>query len=801
MKLTACHIENFGKLSDFSMNFSSGINVINESNAWGKSTLAAFLKAMFYGFDSKKDAKAFEKERNLYRPWQGGTFGGQVDFEINGKSYRISRTFGRTEKTDTFHLYDLSTNLEVNTYSSDIGTEIFDLDSASFKRSIYIAQNDCSTGTSDAINAKLGNLAENTDDINNFESANKQLKEILNALTPDRVTGSLKKRKNYITQLTQELKTFHSAQEGLEEVKAKEQEISSEIEDLVRMRKNYTDALVIASEESRKEALRQQYQALCEDVDGKEQALQAFQEIFPIRVPEESEFAQQLQNIQEMTSLSALLKKSELSDEEKGQYDKFLEMFELKIPKDEELEETLAKMSEIDKQKEEIAAQEARLHIYEEELKEKQEPIKEETSSGYGIPISMGAGILLAGVMAILLDVFNVKVIARINPQYLLIGGIMAVVCGIIVICIGVVSRSKKSKEKEARLNAWKEKEDKLQQNVDTLSKEIQSMKDELQKLHDVISEFFETYKIECQPTEYKAQLYELKNQLQEYMRLTDRIEENEVLHEEYDGFRKEVLAFASELSLMSGEDVFAKLPDMQKKVTEYYMAETALQEAIAKKEAFENAQDKSFWTKESLCPYSIEELNEMIQQADEKLDSLKISKNQYRKQIEELQEQLDLRDEKSAELQEQLELQESEAEKYRLVKMTQEFLQKAKEQFTAKYMKPISEGFAKYYEILTMDEKENWIVDANITLKVKEQGELRDIGWLSAGCQDLIGICMRLALIEVMYKEEKPFLIFDDPFVNLDKQKVTRGNQLLVNVAREYQIIYFTCHDSRSPL
>ena len=781
------------------MNFSSGINVINESNAWGKSTLAAFLKAMFYGFDSKKEAKAFEKERNLYRPWQGGTFGGQVDFEIDGKSYRISRTFGRTEKTDTFHLYDLSTNLEVNTYSSDIGTEIFDLDSVSFKRSIYIAQNDCSTKTSDAINAKLGNLAENTDDINNFETANKKLKDILNALTPDRVTGSIKKRKNYITQLTQELNTFSTAQERLEEITKKEQDVSLEIEDVIQMRKNYTDAFVIASEENKKQALRQQYQALCEAVEEKEQTLQAFQEVFPIRVPKEAEFTQQLQNIQEMTALSALLKKSELSEEEKQQYDTFLEMFEVSVPTEEDVEEMLAKTAKIDSQKEEIAAQEARLRIYEEESKETWEPTKEETDNGYRIAIFMGLGDVIAGVIAIVLNVSNVKV--GIEPQYLFIGGVVAIGFGLLISGIGLLSRSKKRKQLEAKRKAWNEKEEKLHQNTESLSKEIQSMKEDLEKLQSDSKVFLETYKIECESNEYKAQLYELKNCLQEYARLTERIEENEVMHEEYEEFRQELLSFASELCLPMDGDICTELPKLQKKVMEYDMAEVALQEAIFKKKAFEEAQEKSFWTKEALCPYSIEELNEMIQQSDEKLDNLKISKNHYRKQIEELQEQLDLRDEKSVELQEQLKLQEDETEKYRIVKMTQEFLQKAKEQFTAKYMKPISQGFAKYYELLTMEEKENWMVDANITLRVKEQGELRDIGWLSAGSQDLIGICMRLALIEVMYKDEKPFLILDDPFVNLDKQKVMRGNQLLVNVAREYQIIYFTCHDSRSPV
>ena len=115
--------------------------------------------------------------------------------------------------------------------------------------------------------------------------------------------------------------------------------------------------------------------------------------------------------------------------------------------------------------------------------------------------------------------------------------------------------------------------------------------------------------------------------------------------------------------------------------------------------------------------------------------------------------------------------------------------------------MDPISNGFSKYYRMLTGDAQADWVIDANINLKVREQGELRDTRWLSAGYQDLIGVCMRLALVEAMYKEEKPFLILDDPFVNLDREKVECGNKLLLEVADEYQVIYFTCHDSRSPM
>lgn len=126
MKLRSCHIDNFGKLSDLHLEFQDGVNLFHEPNAWGKSTLAAFLRVMFYGFDSKRESGLFDKERVVFRPWQGGTYGGELDFSYQGKEYRISRTFGKTEKTDVFHLYDLSTNLECHDFSSEIGSEFSD---------------------------------------------------------------------------------------------------------------------------------------------------------------------------------------------------------------------------------------------------------------------------------------------------------------------------------------------------------------------------------------------------------------------------------------------------------------------------------------------------------------------------------------------------------------------------------------------------------------------------------------------------------------------------------------------------
>lgn len=85
MRLLTCHIENFGKLSDFSYDFADGYNAFVLPNGAGKSTFAAFIRVMFYGFAGETKRTELEKERKRYQPWQGGTYGGQLTFTADGE--------------------------------------------------------------------------------------------------------------------------------------------------------------------------------------------------------------------------------------------------------------------------------------------------------------------------------------------------------------------------------------------------------------------------------------------------------------------------------------------------------------------------------------------------------------------------------------------------------------------------------------------------------------------------------------------------------------------------------------------
>ena len=75
MQLISYHIDNFGKISNENFNFQDGINPLIEKNGYGKSTIAAFIKAMLYGMESVKSNSKDFKERTHYAPFNGQSYG------------------------------------------------------------------------------------------------------------------------------------------------------------------------------------------------------------------------------------------------------------------------------------------------------------------------------------------------------------------------------------------------------------------------------------------------------------------------------------------------------------------------------------------------------------------------------------------------------------------------------------------------------------------------------------------------------------------------------------------------------
>ena len=169
MRLLSLHIDAFGKLSDFKLDFDAGLTEIMQENGYGKSTVAAFIKAMLYGLpDNRK--RGIANERKFYAPWSGGDFGGTLDIETEKGRFRIGRRFSPSGK-DSFELLSLETGLDVDDYGENTGFDIFGLDAESYEKSTYLPQRRVETEITDSIGARLTGLLEQSDDMLNFESA------------------------------------------------------------------------------------------------------------------------------------------------------------------------------------------------------------------------------------------------------------------------------------------------------------------------------------------------------------------------------------------------------------------------------------------------------------------------------------------------------------------------------------------------------------------------------------------------------------------------------------------------------
>lgn len=801
MKLIACHINNFGKLSNLNINFNDGVNIINEPNGWGKSTLAAFLKAMLYGFDTKKEPGAFEKERKLYKPWQGGTYGGELDFETDGVAYRVVRTFGMTEKQDDFHLYRLKTMVECDDFSTMLGEELFDLDRNSFKRTIYIAQADCMFAPSDGINAKLGNLAENTNDINNFETASADIKDMMNKLSPNRITGSIKKRVNTITAIEQDLKKYQAADEAAAQLSEKINEKNAQKKELMNIRAEYGKALQVASAESRKQALRANYEQICHTVEEKEKLYRESMEQFHGNVPSEADLRDKMRQANDLDSLRAVEHNLDFSQEDEQYIDELSTVFKEGVPSDDGLDEMQKKVANIAAVKNEYGRMELKLSQMQslarmsDDDEEMEKPEKTRLVPGGIVVMIVGLVAAAAATIFSLNEKYNVMEI-----MLLVLGGIGALMAlgGVVMLVAGI---RKNNKLQRAYIRKAAEREENKKQKeapIKELTEQLEEIQSGIATMESEVSQFYDRFGMEAQPDQYQEKLFELRSKAHDYNRFTEQISKKAQTRADRQKLESEITDYLKEYGCDPTEDYTQSLSRLKSSLAECGFARENLDSARTKKEQFEAENDMENILSSDECPYSLDELNDMISKVETSLEEIRSSLTQYARQMDDLQEQLDMRDEKEQEYRNCQQIQAEEKHKYEILKLTSEYLLKAKEQFTARYMAPIANGFQKYFGILTENTDRNWQVDANISLKVKEQGQLRDVRTMSAGYQDLIGICMRFALVDAMYPDEKPFLILDDPFVNLDDEKLARGKQMLIALEREYQVIYFTCHGSR---
>ena len=224
MKLIKCEVYAFGKLKNFKYDFTNGLNTIKQDNGWGKSTLASFIKAMFYGISgSKRDIEG--NERKKYRPWNStDMFGGSVNFLWRDKEYRIERFFGKKESEDTVKLFDVNTGKQFQN-TENLGARIFQIDEEGFFSTTYFSQKDLEVKSNTSLTAKFNEVSD-TQDSEMFDTAVAKLLKEKNNYQYSGNRGYIPDTKRAIFDVAEKIERAKAYREDI----AKAKEISKELE-------------------------------------------------------------------------------------------------------------------------------------------------------------------------------------------------------------------------------------------------------------------------------------------------------------------------------------------------------------------------------------------------------------------------------------------------------------------------------------------------------------------------------------------------------------------------------------------
>ena len=875
MRLIDCYINNFGKISDKSFEFSSGINSFCYDNGWGKTTLCTFIRVMLFGFKNENKRDALENERKKYKPWVKGLYGGKLTLEAEGKKYVIARTFGDKVSEDNCEIREYETNKLTDELGTNPGQVLFGIDADSFVRSAYVSQSECGYQITDGINAKLGNLADNTDDINNYEKVMKKLTDKINELTPNRKTGSLKRINETITKLKSEIgaraaleSEYFELTERINAVKKQESEIKQSLaelgqkmdsENLLREKmseKKEYEGLIKSKAEREKEVadikaefkgkepeekLLRNYLEDCTLLSKKKGELESYRlskeekeffdklgRDFAGQIPGEEEVEKITSNIGKINVLEKEISDCEVPYEDKKRLEQLDKYFSESVPTVEEIDKMLSIVSYKSDVMSSVSAKETNLKIMEQTYEEK----CGEQHNGYVKRRSML--LILAGVTAAVGAALGFLISALLFSVLLL--PVVFIICAVIpekkpeTDRLLIKTREDLEKDKASLIEAdrqleefknkysWPYEDTQISYSLMDMKKAVAEyrtlksmngnknadlLRNDRDSLRELVYDFLNKYRVVVPGNEISEGLHKFIDKRKDYIYLKNKFDKYASVEAEITLLDKKISEFLVSMGITEKDDsAYGKeITRMLGRLAVYNNTKEELNKVIRAKQEFEENNpdyEQLLMIQEDKETTPVSQINEERIQKDALLEEVRETLQNYNKKSEELSALLSQISEKEEELDRTRIQYASEYDSYNDYCKVRDYLSKAKEIMTNKYTGPIRDGFAGYYETVANTGSEDFHLDSSINVTKEEAGMQRNIGCLSRGQQDLVYLCMRLALVDAMYKEEKPFIVLDDPFTNLDSDKQSRGRQLLEEVAGKYQVIYFTCHESR---
>ena len=305
------------------------------------------------------------------------------------------------------------------------------------------------------------------------------------------------------------------------------------------------------------------------------------------------------------------------------------------------------------------------------------------------------------------------------------------------------------------------------------------------------IAQFFAGFGMEIPPRQFPAGLARLEHQLQ-YSGQVKHREAELAIH------RKELADFFTRCGLVFDGDFRVRLRQMRDDRREMQALLARKHEVTGHLEQLER-EHPEILMQPATAVEDVQPLRQQEQHLRETCSSMTETLLQQKQELQHLQtqtEQIPSIQDELARLQGQMA---EDREKARILDETMILLQQARERLSTNYMDTIRSRFGWYMMQLEASCGEQYLIDTDFQVYPERMGQMRELAYFSAGQTDLVMLCMRLALVDALFREENMFVILDDPFVNLDEAHTAQGCKLLRNLAAKRQILYLTCHSSRS--
>lgn len=762
MKLLKCHIENFGKLANFDFQFNESLNILNEENGWGKTTFATFIKSMFYGLPSTTKRNLDENERKKYLPWQGGNFGGSIEFELNGKCFKIVRFFGKNSSEDSFELIDLATGKVSKEYSENIGEEIFSLDEDAFERSAFLPQKALNSLVSESISNKLTNLIHGTNEQFNLDDALDLLDRKRALLSNNKKSGKIQILENEADELLLQINALKNSGKAILELQNQVVEIDNNIENIVCQQNQVKEEMSHFAKVQQKVANKELYQNYCDKLKEIENEIGIREDIINGHdtsidqindfIGRNNEIIKKQEKVHDLNNGYVVNRQKELIDYFGG---------ENNLPHSYEFSSLQEKINEY-----------------------KMLKLNCDKASNQTFQTKKGKGFIFPLIMLILSVMFVALGVATLNKVEIL-PIILFVGAGLSLLFAGFIYLKNQINSKSIVVQTTKEEIQQNQSKLTILEKEIKSFVSRFEVGIDFISIFNSVFE----------KFNELKNLQKQY---EDIIQTIKKLAEEIESEKQILQEYLSKFNF--GNDI-CKDRDKLDKLKEIYIEIANLRERYNKESLLFDRfkKDKHFEEIEDEIEYvDMTQLQKEYDILQEKIDNFKENKTIVIEKIAKIYDDMSEIDELENKREQVLTEIDMLVSEFTAIKNAMKYLKEAGDNLSSRLLAPMKNGLKKYLYMITGKDFQNIHLDTDFNISFEEYGKSREIDYLSKGYKDIVELCMRLALIETLFDKEKPFIVVDDTFVNMDEKKIENAKKFLKNISKEFQVIYFVCHRSR---